>query len=126
MTIGSVGQPEGVASDDDSPGTPEQAADRTAATNRAFDAIVGALARADPMFMRRFSAHAPGGMAAGGLVVVLGLVATVVLGFIPLAVGAQLQIIGLLVAGAICSIAMPVLVPLLGRIVLGRVRPLWA
>ena len=89
-----------------------------------FGAIVDALAQDDPRFVRRVSAPAPGRMGAGNLALVLGMVAAVVLGAVPLVLGLHLGSIVLAVIGAVGCLLLPVGVPLLLRTVLSRTRPL--
>jgi hypothetical protein len=54
-----------------------------------------------------------------------GLVATLLVGILPLAVGIQMQLAALLTVGAIGIAFGPVIVPPLVGVVLGRVRPAW-
>ncbi|MHC1561102.1 DUF3040 domain-containing protein [Actinomycetospora sp. C-140] len=103
------------------PAIPDRPADPVA---ERFGAIVSALAREDPRFARRVSAPAPGRMGAGNLALVLGLVATVLLGAVPLVLGLHLGSVVLCVVGAVGCLLLPVGVPLLLRTVLYRVRPL--
>ena len=89
-----------------------------------FTAIVRALARQDPRFVRRVSAPAPGGPGAGDLMIVVGLVATVLLGVLPLALGIQGGLAGLVLLGATGCLVLPVGAPLAVRALLRRLRPL--
>jgi hypothetical protein len=55
----------------------------------------------------------------------VGFVATLVLGMVPLALGVQTQITVLLTLGAVGIAFTPVTVPPLVGLVLGRLRPAW-
>jgi hypothetical protein len=91
--------------------------------DRAFAALVGTLRAADPRFARRVSE--PRRLRSGQIMTLLGFVATVLLGLIPLTVGIQTQAAVLLTLGAIGTAFSPVVVPPVVGLVLGRVRPLW-
>lgn len=54
-----------------------------------------------------------------------GLVATVLVGVLPLAVGLQTQIAALLAIGAVGIACTPVIVPPLVGVLLHRLRPAW-
>lgn len=89
-----------------------------------FAAIVRGLARQDPRFVRRVTAPPPTGLAVGDLMLVLGLVATLLLGALPLALGLHSGITALLVMGGLGCVVLPVGAPLAVRAVLRRARPL--
>ncbi|GAA4793010.1 hypothetical protein GCM10023200_30830 [Actinomycetospora chlora] len=89
-----------------------------------FAALVRALEQEDPRFVRRVSAPTRGRLSAGGLMVFGGLVATVVLGALPLVLGLHLGVPALVVIGAVGCVALPVGVPILLGTVLRRMRPL--
>jgi hypothetical protein len=89
-----------------------------------FAAIVAALRRDDPRFARRVSAPPPHGPAVGDLMLFFGLVASVLLGVVPLAVGIQLGAPALIVLGAVGCLVLPAGGPVAVRVVLRRVRPL--
>ncbi|MDD7968738.1 DUF3040 domain-containing protein [Actinomycetospora lemnae] len=86
--------------------------------------IVRALALEDPRFVRRVTSPGPGGAAVGDLMIVVGLVATVLLGVLPLGVGLQTGIVALVVVGAAGTLLLPVGAPLAVRAFLRHVRPL--
>ncbi|MEJ2869045.1 DUF3040 domain-containing protein [Actinomycetospora sp. OC33-EN08] len=94
-----------------------------APVDRRFAALVGALRAADPRFARRVSE--PRRLRGAHLMTLVGFVATLVLGVVPLAVGIHLQAAGLLTLGAVGTAFTPVVVPPLVGLVLGRLRPLW-
>jgi hypothetical protein len=89
-----------------------------------FAAIVHALARQDPRFVRRLTAPAPGALAVGDLMIIVGLVATVLLGVLPLALGLAHALAGLAVVGAVGCLLLPVGAPLAVRALLRHRRPL--
>lgn len=89
-----------------------------------FDGIVAHLRHEDPRFVRRVSAPPAVGLGVGDLMIVVGLVATVLLGVVPLAIGLHAGAMPLLVAGALGCALLPVGAPLLVRTVLRRARPL--
>lgn len=89
-----------------------------------FTAIVHALARQDPRFVRRMTAPAPGGLAVGDLMIVVGLVATVLLGVLPLALGLAHTLAGLTAVGVLGCLLLPVAAPLTVRALLRHLRPL--
>ncbi len=91
--------------------------------DRRFHAIIGALRAADPRFARRVSE--PHRLRSGQIMMLTGLVATLLVGVLPLAVGIQMQLAALLTVGAIGIAFGPVIVPPLVGVVLGRVRPAW-
>jgi hypothetical protein len=91
--------------------------------DRRFAAIIGALRTADPRFARRVSE--PHRLRSGQIMMLTGLVATLLVGVLPLAVGIQTQLAALLTVGAIGIAFGPVIVPPLVGVVLGRVRPAW-
>ena len=91
--------------------------------DRRFAAIIGALHKADPRFARRVSE--PHRLRSGQIMMLAGLVATLLVGVLPLAVGLQTQLAALLTVGAIGIAFSPVIVPALVGVVLGRVRPAW-
>jgi len=88
-----------------------------------YTQIVQALARQDPGFVRRVSAPA-GGFGVGELMILVGLLATVLLGVIPLALGLQAGATALVGLGAVGCLLLPVGAPLAVRAVLRRLRPL--
>lgn len=89
----------------------------------AYTQIVRALARQDPHFVRRVSAPADG-LGVADVMVLVGLLATVLLGVIPLALGLQADAAGLVALGATGCLLLPVGAPLVVRAVLRRLRPL--
>jgi hypothetical protein len=91
--------------------------------DRRFAAIVSALRAADPWFARRVSE--PHRLRSGQIMMLAGLVATLLVGVLPLAVGIQMQLAALLTIGAIGIAFGPVIVPSVVGVVLGRVRPAW-
>jgi heme A synthase len=91
--------------------------------DRRFAAIIGALRAEDPRFARRVSE--PHRLRTGHIMMLTGLVATVLLGVLPLAVGIQTQLAVLLTIGAIGIAFGPVIVPPLVGVVLHRARPAW-
>ncbi|NMO92621.1 DUF3040 domain-containing protein [Actinomycetospora sp. TBRC 11914] len=91
--------------------------------DRRFAAIVGALRAADPRFARRVSE--PRRLRSGSIMMLTGLVATVLVGILPLAVGIQTQVAVLLTIGAIGIACAPVVVPPLVGVLLHRMRPAW-
>ncbi|HSK61942.1 MAG TPA: DUF3040 domain-containing protein [Actinomycetospora sp.] len=88
-----------------------------------YTQIVRALERQDPRFVRRVSAPA-GGLGVGDLMILGGLLATVLLGMIPLALGMQAGATALVGLGAAGCLLLPVAAPLGMRAVLWRLRPL--
>jgi len=86
--------------------------------------IVAALARQDPRFVRRVSPPPADGFGVGELMVLVGLLATVLLGVIPLALGLQAGASALVGLGAAGCLLLPVGAPLVVRAVLRRLRPL--
>jgi Protein of unknown function (DUF3040) len=88
-----------------------------------YTQIVQALARQDPRFVRRVSAPARG-FGVGELMILTGLLATVLLGVIPLALGLQADASALVGLGAAGCLLLPVGAPLVVRAVLRRLRPL--
>ena len=91
--------------------------------DRRFHAIVGALRATDPWFARRVSE--PRRLRSGHIMILAGLLATLLVGVLPLAVGIHTQLAALLTVGAIGIAFAPVIVPPLVGVVLGRVRPAW-
>ena len=91
--------------------------------DRRFAAIIGALRAADPRFARRVSE--PHRLRSGQIMMLTGLVATLLVGVLPLAVGIQTQVVALLTVGAIGIAFAPVIVPSLVGLVLSRTRPAW-
>jgi hypothetical protein len=89
----------------------------------AYTQIVRALARQDPRFVRRVSVPA-GGLGVGELMVLAGLLATVLFGVIPLALGLQSGASALVALGAAGCLLLPVGAPQVVRAVLRRLRPL--
>lgn len=87
-----------------------------------FLGIVAALTRQDPRFVRRVSPQKRG-LVIGDLMLVLGLVATVVLGALPLALGLHFGATALLAVGAAGCLVLPVGAPVIVRSVLRRTRP---
>ena len=77
--------------------------------DRRFAAIIGALRAADPHFARRVSEARR--LRSGQIMMLAGLVATVLVGVLPLALGIQTQLAALLTVGAIGIAFGPVLVP---------------
>ncbi|MCD2188902.1 DUF3040 domain-containing protein [Actinomycetospora soli] len=108
--------------DDQRPDSPRADGGR-APVDRRFAALVGALRTGDPRFARRVSE--PHRLRSGQIMTLLGFVATVLLGLIPLTLGIHLQAAVLLTLGAIGTAFSPVLVPPVVGVVLARVRPLW-
>ncbi|WP_018334127.1 DUF3040 domain-containing protein [Actinomycetospora chiangmaiensis] len=94
-----------------------------APVDRRFASLVGDLRTSDPRFARRVSE--PHRLRSGQIMMLLGFVATVLLGLIPLALGIHLQAAVLLTFGAIGTAFSPVVVPPLAGVVLSRIRPLW-
>jgi hypothetical protein len=88
-----------------------------------YTQIVRALERQDPRFVRRVSAPA-GGLGVGDLMILGALVATVLLGVIPLALGLQVGASALVGLGAAGCLLLPVAAPPAIRAVLRRLRPL--
>ena len=91
--------------------------------DRRFAAIVGALRASDPRFARRVSE--PRRLRSGPIMMLAGLVATLLVGILPLAVGIQTQVAVLLAVGAIGIAVTPVVVPPVVDAVLHRLRPAW-
>ncbi|WP_433034623.1 DUF3040 domain-containing protein [Actinomycetospora sp. CA-053990] len=112
------------------PEEPDRAAEETAAERAVdpyrapFDAMVRALAAQDPRFVRRVSVPGPRRLAVGHLMLLAGLVSTLLLGVLPLAIGVHTGSVVLLVIGALGSTLLPAGAPLAVRIVLHRMRPL--
>lgn len=103
----------------------ENPAERAVDPYRApFDAMVRALAAQDPRFLRRVSVPRARRLGVGHLMLLAGLVTTLVLGVVPLAIGVHTGSVVLLVIGALGSILLPAGAPLAVRIVLHRTRPL--
>lgn len=92
--------------------------------DRAFAAIVRALAVEDPRFVRRVTTPGPGGLGTSEVMVAVGVLATVLLGILPLALGLQIGVVALLVLGAIGSVVLPLGAPLAVRALLRRTRPM--
>lgn len=109
--------------EDDQPQDSARADGGRAPVDRRFADLVGALRTSDPRFARRVSE--PHRLRSGQIMTLLGFVATVLLGLIPLAIGIHLQAAVLLTLGAVGTAFSPVLVPPVVGVVLGRVRPLW-
>ena len=103
----------------------QQDDDPAGVTDRRFGAIVAALGREDPRFVRRCSPPPPGRLGAGHLMVLVGLVSTVLLGAVPLALGLHLQLTALIVLGAVGCLVLPLAGPVTVRVVLAHARPLW-
>lgn len=89
-----------------------------------FAGIVEHLATQDPRFVRRVSAPPPVGLGVGDLMIVVGLVATVLFGIVPLAIGLHAGVVSLLVVGAVGCVVLPAGAPLAVRAILRHVRPL--
>jgi hypothetical protein len=113
------------------PEEPDRAAGENPAEQRAvdpyrapFDAMVRALAAQDPRFVRRVSVPRARRLGVGHLMLLAGLVSTLLLGVVPLAIGVHTGSVVLLVVGALGSTLLPVGAPLAVRIVLHRTRPL--
>ena len=112
------------------PEEPDRAAEETAAERAVdpyrapFDAMVRALATQDPRFVRRVSVPGPRRLAVGHLMLLAGLLSTLLLGVLPLAIGVHTGSVALLVIGALGSTLLPAGAPLAVRIVLHRMRPL--
>lgn len=121
------GQSGGVHPDDEPTARPPRAdtPDPAGRTDRQFVALVDALRRNDPRFVRRLSARPPRWPFLADLMVVAGVLATLVLGVVPLALGVQLHLVEMLAVGALGCLLMPVGAPCLVRLIVGRVRPLW-
>ena len=113
----------GVVEQPDAPRAPESLT-ATTPVDRAFAAIVRSLAREDPRFARRLSTSGPAGLGTGHVMTLLGLLATILVGVVPLAVGLHTGLVVLTWIGAAGCALLPVLVPLAVRLVLRRVRPL--
>lgn len=79
---------------------------------RSFAGIVRALGAEDPGFVRRLTRPGPASLGAGNVMIIVGLLAAVVLGVVPLAVGLHTGVLGLLVVGGLGCIVMPVAAPL--------------
>lgn len=90
-----------------------------------FRAIVATLRRSDPRFARRCSSPRPGWPSAAGLAVAAGVVVTLLLGVLPLAMGLHVGTPALLALGASFTLAMPVTAPLAVFALLSHHRPLW-
>lgn len=105
--------------------TGETPAERAVDPYRApFDAMVRALAAEDPGFYRRVSVTRARRLGVGHLMLIAGLVTTLLLGVVPLAIGVHTGSVVLLVIGALGSTLLPAGAPLAVRIVLHRMRPL--
>ncbi len=92
--------------------------------DRAFAAIVRALTAEDPRFVRRVTAPAPGGLGVGNLMIIVGFLATVLFGVLPLAVGLGSGLTVLFLVGGFGCTVLPVAAPLVVRGVIRRVRPM--
>lgn len=97
------------------PGTP---------VDRAFAAIVRAMTIQDPRFVRRMTRRGPFGLGVGDVMMLVGLLTTVLLGVLPLAVGLHTGFVLLLVVGALGCTVLPVASPFVVRRVVLRRRPL--
>ena len=91
--------------------------------DRRFAAMIGALRASDPRFARRVSE--PHRLRSGHIMMLVGFVATLLLGVVPLAVGIQAQLAALLIIGAVGIAFVPVTVPPTVRLLLTRLRPAW-
>ncbi|MCD2192237.1 DUF3040 domain-containing protein [Actinomycetospora endophytica] len=91
--------------------------------DRRFAAIIGALRTEDPRFARRVSEARR--LRSGQIMMLVGFLATLLLGVVPLALGVQTQITVLLTFGAIGIAFVPVIVPPMVGLMLGRMRPAW-
>lgn len=125
VSILGTGQPERVQHPDDFgsslfDSTPEARAH----VDRQFAAIVRGLEADDPRFVRQLTRPAPRGVGAASVMIVIGVVATVVLGIVPLALGVHAQVLALMIVGAVGCVLMPVATPLAVRRLLRHVRPL--
>ena len=89
-----------------------------------FDAMVRALAAQDPGFYRRVTVTRARRLGVGHLMLLAGVVTTLLLGVVPLAIGVHTGSVVLLVVGALGSTLLPAGAPLAVRIVLHRTRPL--
>ncbi|MDD7942266.1 DUF3040 domain-containing protein [Actinomycetospora lutea] len=89
-----------------------------------FAGIVAHLAAQDPRFVRRVSAPLTVGLGVGDLMIVVALVATVMFGVVPLAIGVHAGAVPLVVVGVIGCLVLPAGAPLVVRTVLRRTRPL--
>jgi hypothetical protein len=89
-----------------------------------FAGIVASLTHQDPAFVRRVSAPRAVGLGVGDLMIVVGLVATVLLGVVPLGIGLHAGVTSLLVVGALGCVLLPAGAPLAVRAILRRTRPL--
>lgn len=94
-----------------------------APVDRRFAALVGTLCAADPRFARRVSEARR--LRTGQIMMLVGLVATILLGIVPLMVGMHTQAVSLLTVGAVGMAFVPVTVPLVVGLILRRVRPAW-
>jgi hypothetical protein len=108
------------------PDDPAPAPARTPGTpvDRAFAAIVRSLTVDDPRFVRRMTRSGPGRVGVGDVMIVAGLLTTLLLGVLPLAVGLQTGLVVLLVLGVLGCTVLPVAAPLIVRRVVVRFRPL--
>lgn len=91
--------------------------------DRRFATIIGALRREDPRFARRVSEARR--LRSGQIMMLVGFVATLLLGVVPLALGIQTQVTVLLTLGAVGIAFAPVVIPSLVGLVIHRVRPAW-
>jgi hypothetical protein len=89
-----------------------------------FAGIVAHLAAQDPRFVRRVSAPLTVGLGVGDLMIVVALVATVLFGIVPLAIGLHAGVVSLMVVGAVGCLLLPAGAPLVVRAVLRHRRPL--
>ena len=89
-----------------------------------FDGIVAHLAALDPRFVRRVSAPPAVGLGVGDLMIVVGLVATVLFGVVPLGIGLHAGAVPLMVVGGLGCLLLPAGAPLAVRAVLRHTRPL--
>jgi hypothetical protein len=108
------------------PEDPAPAPARTPGTpvDRAFAAIVRSLTVQDPRFVRRVTRSGPGRVGVGDVMIVAGLLTTLLLGVLPLAVGLQTGLVVLLVLGVLGCTVLPIAAPLVVRRVVLRLRPL--
>lgn len=95
-------------------------------TDRRFDAVVVGLGHDDPRFVRRVSPPVRARVPVVALALGIGLVATVLLGIVPLGLGLHRHSTALLATGGVGLLVLPLLVPVVVRVVVRRVRPLWA
>lgn len=95
------------------------------AVDRRFTAIVSALGRDDPDFVRRHAPRRSRRFSIVEMTLVVGLLVAVLFGVLPLALGLQFHVVALAVVGCVGCAVLPVLVPWAMRRTIRRHRPLW-